>query len=247
MKEKNNNLIIAIIVAAVLIFGGLVYLGSKMSGGGKSFEEQLKEYQAQQEQKALDEQKKAEEEAIAKAKNVAPISEKEYIYGNKDAGMTIYEYSDFECPFCKRFYETPKKIVDESNGKINLVFRHYPLPFHGEAAVKAALATECAGEQGKFWEMHDAIFAATQSNGKGVEGGIEKLAKKMGLDMNKFTACLNSKKFEAKVQGDLLSGENAGVKGTPGVIIKNNKTGEVVVIPGAYPIEAVQEKINSIK
>ena len=203
-KKKDNTLVITIIVAAIIIAGGLVYLGSKMGGNGKSFEEQLKEYQAQQEQKALEEQKKAEQEKIELAKKVAPISEKDHIYGNKDAEITIYEYSDFECPFCKRFYKTPEKVVDESDGKVNLVFRHLPLPFHGENAMKEALATECAGEQGKFWEMHDAIFGETQSNGKGVDGGVEKLAKQIGLDMNKFTACLNSKKFESKVQADML-------------------------------------------
>ena len=247
-KKDNNTLVVTIIVAAIIIAGGLVYLGSKMGGNsGKSFEEQLKEYQAQQEQKALEEQKQKEQEKLALAKKVAPISEKDHIYGNKDAEITIYEYSDFECPFCKRFYKTPKQIVDESDGKVNLVFRNFPLPFHGENAMKEALAAECAGEQGKFWEMHDAIFEATQSNGKGVEGGVEKLAKKIGLDMNKFTACLNSKKFESKVQADLLSGEEAGVNGTPGNIIKNNKTGEVALVPGAYPIEAVKEKIDSVK
>jgi protein-disulfide isomerase len=250
MKEENNNLVIAIIVAAILIAGALVYFGSKMGGNGsssKSFAEQLKEYQKEQEQNQLEKEKKVQEELKEKAKAVAPISEKDHILGNKDADITIYEYSDFECPFCKRFYETPEKLVKESDGKVNLVFRHFPLPFHGQIAEDEALATECAGEQGKFWEMHDAIFESTRSNGKGIEGGVTGIAKNINLDISKFNTCMNSKKYQSKIEADKLSGANAGVQGTPGNIIKNNKTGEVAVIPGAYPIEAVRDAINSLQ
>jgi len=246
MKENNNNIITAIVIATLVIAGSLIYFGSQ-KGSSKSFEEQLAEYQKEQAQEQIDAQQEAKAKALEMAKNVPGISDEDQVYGNPDAGMTIYEYSDFECPFCERYYQTPKTIVDESEGDINLVFRHFPLEFHGQVALDEALAAECAGEQGKFWEMHDAIFSQTDKNGKGIEGGVEAAAESIGLDMDAFKACMESEKYKEKVLADLQSGADAGVRGTPGTIIVNNETGEIVVIPGAYPIEAVQERIQTIQ
>ncbi len=246
-QEQKNTLVTTIIIAAILISASLVYVGSKMGGSGKSFEEQLKEYQEEQMRKEQEAELAREQKQLELAKNVPAISQEDRIYGNPDAKYTIYEYSDFECPFCKRFYKTPKQIVDESNGEVNLVFRHFPLPFHGESAVEEAIASECAGDQGKFWEMHDAIFEATQSNGKGVPGGVTSLAETIGLDVAAFNQCMKSGKYDEKIQQNIETGSAAGVQGTPGNILKNNETGEVAVVPGAYPIEAVRQKLDSIR
>jgi protein-disulfide isomerase len=184
------------------------------------------------------------------ARKVAPISETDHVKGNREAEITIFEYSDFECPFCKRFYETPAKVVASSNGKVNTVFRHFPLSFHDPLATKEANAAECAAEQGgdeKFFAYHDELFKRTKSNGKGLkESELYKIASDIGLDNNKFKSCLESQKYNQKVQADIASGVKAGITGTPGVIVRNNKTGDVKVLAGAVPIEVVEEAVAEL-
>ncbi|HWQ99317.1 MAG TPA: DsbA family protein, partial [Candidatus Methylomirabilis sp.] len=100
---------------------------------------------------------------------VKPIDEKtEFIRGNKNAKVTLIEYSDFECPFCVRHLDTINQLLTDYKNDIRLVYRHFPLSFHPEAQ-KAAEASECAGKQGKFWEMHDKIFEANKAGTMGVQ------------------------------------------------------------------------------
>ena len=99
-----------------------------------------------------------------------------------------------------------------------------------------------------FWKYSDKIFETTDSNGRGMEvSELTTLAREVGVNTSEFQACLDSEKFLAEVQADITSGQNAGVTGTPGNIIRNNKTGEVRFLPGAYPIEAVQAAIDELK
>jgi len=150
------------------------------------------------------------------------------VKGDDDAPVTIVEWSDFECSFCARFYsQTYGQIVDEyiDTGKVKLVFRDYPLGFHANAQ-KAAEATECAGEQGKFWEMHDKLFEG------GVKGGVDsfkQFAADLGLDTAAFNDCLDSGEMEDEVKKDMADGQAAGITGTPGFII-NGK-----LVKGAQP------------
>ncbi len=250
---KENKLMATIIAAAILIAGSLVFLGLRMSGNTgsqKPFAEQLKEYQDSQKQAQLDEQAKQEKLAAEKAKNVAPINDTDHVYGKKDAQITIYEYSDFECPFCKRFYKTPAQLVKNNDGLVNTVFRHFPLGFHDPLATKQALASECVADLGgndKFWQYHDKIYETTNSNGNGMKvSQLTTLATNLGISKSAFQTCLNSEKFMDKVKADIASGAASGVTGTPGNIIKNNKTGEVRFVPGAYPIESLQVSINEL-
>ena len=194
---------------------------------------------------------KAKEEAKQDevAKNVLPISEQDHVKGNRDADITIFEYSDFECPFCKRFYKIPETVVAKSKGKVNAVFRHFPLSFHDPLATKQANAAECAAEQGgdeKFFIYHDEIFKRTESNNGMEEQELYKIAADIRLDQEKFKTCLESEKYSDKVKADIASGLAAGITGTPGVIVKNNKTGEVRVLPGAVPIEVVENAIAEL-
>lgn len=247
---KENKLIITIIAAAVLLAGALVFLGIKMGGNGsgsqKSFAEQLAEYEQEQQQAEVLKQQEAEKAQQEQAKLVAATDEQDHVKGDKDALITIYEYSDFECPFCKRFYQTPDELVKNNKGKVNTVFRHFPLSFHDPLATKEAMASECAAEQGKFWEYHDLIFETTKSNMGLEEKELYNFAKKLGLNTSKFNSCLDTEKYKDKVQKDIASGAAAGVTGTPGSIIKNHKTGEVRFINGAYPIEALQSAIDEL-
>ena len=251
---KQNKTIVAIIIAAVLIAGALIFLGLRLSNNSNSnnpsFAEQLEQYQKQQEQMQIEAQAEQQKLAEEQAKNVIPPNEDDHILGDKDALISIIEYSDFECPFCKQFHSTPSEIL-ENNPDVNWVYRHFPLSFHDPLATKQALASECVADLGgnnAFWEYSDKIFETTDSNGKGMEvSELTTLAKEAGVNPNEFQACLDSEKFLAEVQADIKSGTDAGVTGTPGNIIRNNKTGEVRFLAGAYPIEAVQAAIDELK
>lgn len=252
---KENKTIIAIIIASVLIAGSLIFLGLRLGNNSDttnqvSFAEQLEEYQKQQEQAQIEAQAQQEKQAAEQAKNVIPPNEDDHILGDRDALISIIEYSDFECPFCKRFSPTPKQAIEANPGEVNHVFRHFPLGFHDPLATQQALASECVADLGgneKFWQYHDRIFETTESN-IGMEASeLTALAKEVGVNVNEFQACLDSEKFLAEVQADMKSGADAGVTGTPGNIIRNNKTGEVRFLPGAYPIEAVQAAIDELK
>lgn len=250
--QKTQTLIIVIVAAAILISGSLIFLGIQMNKSNSStgetltFAEQLENYQKEMQEKQAQVQKEAERAAAEKAKNVPVTHAGDHVKGNKNALVTIYEYSDFECPYCKRFYLTPDQLVKNNKGKVNTVFRHFPLSFHDPIATKEALAAECASDQGKFWEYHDEIFKRTKSNKGLKESDLAVIAKDLNLKVDRFTQCLDSEKYLDKVKSDIAGGADSGVTGTPGSIIKNNKTGEVRFISGAYPIEAMQAAIDEL-
>ncbi|MHB8534726.1 MAG: DsbA family protein [Sulfuricaulis sp.] len=179
------------------------------------------------------------------ARNVPPPGTDDHVYGNTAAPVSLIEYSDFECPYCKRFHDTAKQLVDRSGGKINLVYRHFPLSFHNPGAEKEAEASECVAELGgnkAFWKFTDAVYARTRSNGKGfpVEN-LAPLAVELGLKQEAFRQCLDSGRMAARVQHDVETGTKAGVEGTPGNILRNNRTGQVQAAHGAQPYERLSE------
>ncbi|MBS3168056.1 thioredoxin domain-containing protein [Candidatus Woesearchaeota archaeon] len=144
----------------------------------------------------------------------------ENVKGSDNATLEIIEYSDFQCPFCASFATgTFKQIEDEyvKTGKVKINFKHFPLPFH-EYARKAAEATECAGDQGKFWEMHDSIFLLGENL---EENKLKKAAADIGLDSELFNNCLESSAMKIRVDKNLAEGRAAGVDSTPYFIIGN--------------------------
>lgn len=186
-----------------------------------------------------------------KVKNVRRVAAaRDHIYGNPEAAISIIEYSDFECPFCKRFHSTPKELVQAYAGKVNWVYRHFPLAFHNPGAQKQAEASECAHELGgndAFWKYSDAIYARTQSNGKGFPlTQLSPLATEIGLDGETFRQCLDSGKYAARVQEDLDEGARIGVTGTPASILLNNQTGETRFKGGAQPVAAFKTDIEGM-
>lgn len=189
--------------------------------------------------------------ANEKAKNVRRVSgARDHIYGNPQAAISIIEYSDFECPFCKRFHATPKELVQTYAGKVDWVYRHFPLAFHNPGAQKQAEASECANELGgndAFWKYGDAIYARTQSNGKGFPlTQLVPLATEIGLDGDKFRQCIDSGKYAARVQEDIAEGTQIGVSGTPASVLLNNQTGETRFKSGAQPIAAFKADLDSM-
>ncbi len=179
---------------------------------------------------------------------VTPVNDQDHIRGDKNAEITLLEYSDFQCPFCSRFHPTLVQAMNEYKGKIRWVYRHFPLSSIHPYAEKAAEASECASEQGKFWEMADAFFAQQdQWTAKGLDAAtLEGLAKTAGVrDLKKFDSCVTSGKYAQLVAADEKTGEAAGVTGTPGTIVIG-KDGSKQLIPGALPYESVKQIIDSM-
>lgn len=155
--------------------------------------------------------------------------------GNPAAPITIVEFSDFQCPFCVRAQATLKEVMAKYEGKVRLAYRDFPLEQIHAQAHKAAEAARCAGEQGKFWEYHDALYA---DNSKLGEADLLKQAQNLGLDAGQFRACLTSGKYSAAVDADAQDGANAGVDGTPAFLING------IMLSGAQPFSAFQNIID---
>jgi len=162
------------------------------------------------------------------------------VLGDGNAPVTIVEFSDFQCPFCGKFYDETfpqlkKEYID--TGKVKLVYRDFPLSIH-EMAQTYAEAGECAHEQGKFWEMHDKIFGE-QKNGVATIDTLKKWAKGLGVKEVQFNTCLDTHKYADEVAKDVKDGEAAGVQGTPSFFIN----GKLVV--GAIPFSVLEKEIEA--
>jgi protein-disulfide isomerase len=154
--------------------------------------------------------------------------------GPNGAPITIVEFSDFQCPYCSRAEETVKKVLDEYKGKIRLFYRDYPLPFHPQAQ-KASEASLCAGDQGKYWEMHEKLFASQQAL---AVPQLKEHAKGLGLDQGKFDKCLDSGDKAKIVEASKKAGEELGVSGTPHFFINGRP------LSGAQPFEEFKKLID---
>ena len=176
------------------------------------------------------------------------------ILGDKNAKVTIIEFSDYECPFCKRhFDQTLPQLVKEyiNTGKVKLVFRDLPLSFH-QNAPKEAQAAECARKQGgdsTYFKYHDQIFTKTTSNGTGLAlTELPIIAKDLGLNINQFQKCLDSDEMKSEVEKDLADAAKVGADGTPAFFIgKSNDDGtiEAVLTSGAQPFSVFKTIIDA--
>ena len=177
----------------------------------------------------------------APAGKIKPVTDKDHIRGNKNAKVTIVEYSDLECPFCQRFHPTMKEILQTYGDKVNWVYRHFPLSFHANAQ-KESEASECVAELGgndAFWNYVDKIFERTTSNGTGFAlDKLGPLAAEVGVNQVQFQSCLDSGKYTKLVQDQIADGTSAGVSGTPSTFIN----GQLVV--GAQPVSAFKTIID---
>lgn len=165
--------------------------------------------------------------------------------GDKEAPVQIVEYSDFQCPFCRVFWEeTYSRLKSEyiDTGKVVLEYRDYPLDFH-PAAIPSAQAARCANEQGKFWEMHDKMyFEQSELGDNTIQYGISELklwGKEIGLNTDSFNTCLESDKYVDDINTDAASGEEYGVSGTPTFFING------IRLVGAQPFETFKNIIEA--
>jgi protein-disulfide isomerase len=154
--------------------------------------------------------------------------------GPDGAPITIVEFSDFQCPYCSRAEETVKKVMDAYKGKIRLYYRDYPLPFHGQAQ-KASEAALCAGDQNKYWEMHEKLFASQSAL---AVPQLKEHAKGLGLDAGKFDKCLDDGAKTKEVEVSKKAGEELGVSGTPHFFINGRP------LSGAQPFEEFKKVID---
>jgi protein-disulfide isomerase len=155
--------------------------------------------------------------------------------GPADAPITLVEFSDFECPFCVRFLPTIEQVQQTYGDQVRIVYRQFPLNAIHPNAQLSAEASLCADAQGKFWEMHDAIFEA---RGKAGADGLKKMASDLGMDSDVFGACLDSGEFRGQVAADVEAGRQAGVTGTPALFINGR------FLSGAQPFNVVSRLID---
>lgn len=187
--------------------------------------------------------------AGARAAALRPVVKgRDHIRGNPDAPVTLIEYSDFECPFCKRFHWTAKKVVDESNGRVRWVYRHFPLDqLHPVKARKEAAASECAAEIGgndAFWKFADRFYELTPSNNRtNIDAVLPRIAREIGLNEAKFASCLASGRHDKRVEEDLQNAVATGGNGTPWSIVVS-KSGALYPLGGAQPYAAVKQLID---
>jgi len=171
-----------------------------------------------------------------------------HFYGKLDAEFTLVEFSDLECPYCKRFHDTPKQLVDQAGGKINWEWQHYPLAFHNPAAEKAAHAAECVAEEvgnQAFWAFTGEWFTRTSLNGQGYSD-LDLLARELGSEPKTFKECMSSGRFKDKIKKQIEQGTALGVTGTPATVVVDNTTGRQVLVKGAQAPQALLQAIGQL-
>lgn len=171
--------------------------------------------------------------------------------GNPDAPITITEYSDFQCPYCRIFYENTEALLMErfvEPGTVHFVYKSVG-SFIGPESKTAAEAAYCAGDQGKFWDMHDIIFAnQTGENAGGyTDRRLEAFAEAINLDMDQYSECMSSGKYADLTEQDAIDAREAGIQATPSFIITYEVNGETQtrVIQGAQSIDVFAQEIDA--
>jgi protein-disulfide isomerase len=154
--------------------------------------------------------------------------------GPANAPIEMIEFSDFQCPFCLRAFPTVAQVIEIYGDRVRLVYRHYPLTNHPDAR-PAAEAAQCAAEQGKFWQYHDALFGDQAHLS---DADLKQHATALGMDGAKFNACVDSRKYKADIDTDIQAGNEAGVSGTPAFFINGR------ILSGALPFDEFKRIID---
>lgn len=231
LSKNNLSIPISIIIAGLIIAGAIIVSNRNPQSNqgdiaGKQTAQVLPDTNSQPSPTPSN-----QEERIVQFE----ITKNDHVRGDFNAPITLVEFSDFECPFCARHFPTLNKILDDYNGKVRLVYKHFPLEFHPNAQ-KAAEASECADEQGKFWEYHDKLFENYQ---KYSSDNFKQWAKDLGLNIGKFNDCLDSGKFSQKIKDDYQEGLQKGVNGTPATFVNGQ------LVSGALPYDSFKQIIDN--
>lgn len=176
---------------------------------------------------------------------ILKIKADDHVRGNLNAPITIVEYSDFQCPYCVKYALTLQEIMVAYPGKINWVFRHYPLPFH-QAAKEAGIAAEAAGNQGKFWEYADILFEKSQADGTGLANDdLVQYAVQLGMDVNQFSSDAENPKYEQKIDSNAVDGDKLKITGTPASFLIDSD-GNIQDLTGNVSYDQLKQKIDTI-
>lgn len=179
---------------------------------------------------------------------LAAITDEDWVLGSRDAKVSIVEFSDTECPFCKQFHSTMQQVLQEYSGDVNWVYRHFPLSSLHRKAAREAEALECAGDlggNGGFWAYTNRLFELTPSNDGLLDSQLPQIARDIGLDEDDFVECLESGRYTQKVQSHVNQAVAAGGQGTPYSILVTD-TGETVPISGSVPYAQIKSIIDSV-
>lgn len=228
--SKQLSIPSAILLGALIVSGALIYSSKKVTGGSVPTQQP----QAVQQTGSLE--------------KMTPVSSSDHIRGNPNAPVKIVEYSDTECPFCKKFQTTMQQVMAEygKDGKVAWVYRHYPIDQLHSKARKEAIALECANEQGgndKFWSYADRLYEITPANNGLDLAELPKIAEYLGLDMAKFNTCLASSKYDKHIEDEVQNAQATGGNGTPWSIVVGNN-GKKYPLSGAQPITAIKQLID---
>ena len=232
MKDKIVPVLVIALVFFAFLSGGL---WSRVRQTNKEKEtEEVQQAEQQQQQPELPQVLGAEDQAEI-IKNPTAVK------GAETSKVTIVEFSEYQCPYCKKYVdEAYTKIMQNYGNQIRYIFRDYPLPFH-QHAQQAAEAARCAGDQGKYWEYHDKLFGE-QENWSSLDNSKDKIleyAANLGLNKETFQACLESGKHTAAVKADFSLGQKVGVQGTPSFFINGQR------LVGAMPYESFEAVIKA--
>lgn len=227
---------VAVVIAGALIAGAVIY------GSGKTTSNIVTVPQPQVAQQQVAPKQTGNLEAMN------PVTKDDHIRGNVDAPVKIVEYSDTECPFCKRFHTTMQQVVDEygKSGDVAWIYRHFPLDQLHPKARKEAEATECAAELGgndKFWAYLDRLMEITPANNGLDPAELPKIAEYVGLNKNKFTTCLASGKYAQKIEEHVQNAVATGGEGTPWSIVVGAQ-GKKYPLSGSQPYASVKQLID---
>lgn len=193
-------------------------------------------------------QSELESKKYAKYKAAEETSGDKSIYGNLNARFTLVEFSDFECPFCKRFHDTPKQVVDGSGGNVNWEWKHLPLSHHNPVSQVQSLAAECVREQKGnrgFWVFLDEVFSTSAGGGKGVPNLATAIAN-VGANVEEAETCLTDRRYANRLKADLDLAVSNGITGTPATFIVDNLTGRKQLLAGAQPAAAFMAAISKM-
>lgn len=227
-----------LIPVSIVIAGAFVGFGLFMSGGqGGGTVAEVPTANPQQ----------AQAEPSDNTGKVDPVTNEDWIKGNPDAPIKIVEFSDYDCPFCSRFHATMDEIVEESNGQVAWVYRHFPLEQLHPQAAAVSLAAECVGSLGgndAFWQFSDRYFEVRGARDATPHGElIPQLVTETGVDQNAFTSCFEEATFASKITAHSADAIETGGRGTPWSILIN-EDGKTFPVNGAQPKASVEQLIN---
>ena len=229
MNDSKGNLgiAVAIIIAGLIIAGAVIFTenGTKNAPTGD-----------------------VPTEALPEGVTVRPVDDTDHILGDINAPIKIVEYSDTECPFCKRLHETLNEVLRKYDGKVAWVYRHMPLQQLHSKAITEASAAECVAELGgeeKFWTYLNKIYEVTPANNGLDLSLLPTMATEIGIDQTAFTECLDSGRHIAAIEASVAEGAAAGAQGTPYSIIIT-PDGQKIPVGGAQPINVWEQVIDSI-